>query len=59
LGAEFTKAYAATYGRQIQPNNYAVWVKQIEVENSHGSLKQQELAKKEQNEVTADNITVR
>jgi membrane protein len=59
LGAEFTKAYAAIYGRQIQPNQYAVWVKQIEVENSHGTLKQQELEKKQQNEATGDNISIR
>jgi membrane protein len=59
FGAEFTKAYAATYGRHIEPNQYAVWVKQIEVENSHGTLKQQEQKKKEQNEATGDNISIR
>jgi len=58
FGAEFTKAYAATYGRQIQPNQYAVWVKQIEVENSHGSLQQQEQNKKEENEATGEGITI-
>jgi membrane protein len=59
LGAEFTKAYAAAYGRPIRPNNYAVWVKLIEVENSHGSLQQHELEKKEQNEASADNISIK
>ena len=40
FGAEFTKAYAAKYGRRILPNDYAVWVKQIEVEEEGGTLKQ-------------------
>ncbi|HEX6181794.1 MAG TPA: YhjD/YihY/BrkB family envelope integrity protein, partial [Chitinophagaceae bacterium] len=40
FGAEFTKAYAAKFGRRIMPNDYAVWVKQIEVEEEGGTLKQ-------------------
>ena len=59
FGAEFTKAYAAKYGSRIEPNQYAVWVKQVEVEEAEGSLKQQEQKKKEENERTGDNITVK
>jgi membrane protein len=59
FGAEFTKAYAATYGGLIQPNQYAVWVKQIEVEDESGSLKYQERKKKEENEATDDTVTVK
>ena len=40
FGAEFTKAYAAKYGSRIQPNHYAVWIKQIEVEEEGGTLKE-------------------
>jgi membrane protein len=58
FGAEFTKAYAATYGRVIRPNKYAVWVKQIEMENGNGSLKVQEQQKKDENEITGENIKV-
>ena len=58
-GAEFTKAYAATYGGLIKPNQYAVWVKQIEVEDESGSLKFQERKKKEENEGTEDTIKVK
>jgi membrane protein len=59
FGAEFTKAYAATYGGLIKPSQYAVWVKQIEVEDETGSLKYQEQKKKEENEETGDNIKVK
>jgi membrane protein len=40
FGAEFTKVYAANYGSHIEPNQYAVWIKQIEVEEEGGSLKE-------------------
>ncbi|HYE54475.1 MAG TPA: YhjD/YihY/BrkB family envelope integrity protein, partial [Chitinophagaceae bacterium] len=40
FGAEFTKAYATKYGHQIHPNHYAVWIKQVEVEQEGGSLQQ-------------------
>ena len=33
LGAEFTKAYASKYGSEIYPNNYAVKVKIVRIEN--------------------------
>jgi membrane protein len=59
FGAEFTKAYAATYGGLIKPSQYAVWVKQIEVEDETGSLKYQEQKKKEENKETGDNIKVK
>ncbi len=40
LGAAFTHVYAAHSGSRIYPNNYAVWVQQIEVE-SEKSIEQQ------------------
>jgi len=58
FGAEFTKAFAANFGSPIHPNDYAVWVKNIEVEEKNGSLKEQEEKKKEQNEQTGDNVKV-
>ncbi|HEY0678330.1 MAG TPA: YihY/virulence factor BrkB family protein [Chitinophagaceae bacterium] len=48
FGAEFTKAYASSYGSKIHPNNYAVWIKQIEVEEEGGSLDQKDLKKEVQ-----------
>ncbi len=58
FGAEFTKAYAACYGSRIIPNKYAVWVKNVEVEQEKGSLKQIEQIKKTDNEQSGDNIKV-
>jgi membrane protein len=58
FGAEFTKAYAAHYGSRIYPSQYAVWIKNVEVEEETGSLKQQEQKKKEENENTGDNVKV-
>lgn len=58
FGAEFTKAYATDYGSSIHPDKYAVWVKNVEVEEKQGSLKQQEQKKKDENESTGDNIKV-
>jgi membrane protein len=49
FGVEFTKAYATIYGGLIQPNDYAVWVRQVEVEAGTGSFKQHEQKKKEEN----------
>ena len=40
FGAAFTHAYAIHKGSRIYPNNYAVWVQQIEVE-SEKSIQQQ------------------
>ncbi|MGB8193897.1 MAG: YihY/virulence factor BrkB family protein [Chitinophagaceae bacterium] len=45
FGAEFTKAYAAEYGSRIHPNHYAVWIKQVEVEQEQGALQNQDLKK--------------
>ena len=59
FGAEFTKAYATTYGGLIQPNDYAVWIKQVEIETGTGSLKQNEQKKKEENEATGDDVKVK
>ncbi len=48
LGAEFTKAYAIAYGSQIHPNDYAVTVKQVEVETGKATI--------QKNEKVADSI---
>ena len=58
FGAEFTKAYAACYGSRIIPSKYAVWVKNVEVEQERKSLKQVEQIKKDENEQTGDHIKV-
>lgn len=58
FGAEFTKAYAAKYGSAIHPSPWAVWVKNIEVEEKQGSLKEMEQKKEQQNEQTGDHIKV-
>jgi membrane protein len=58
FGAEFTKAYATQFGSSIHPSEIAVWVKNIEVEDEKGSLKQQEQKKEIQNKETGDNIKV-
>lgn len=59
FGAEFTKNYAADYGSHIHPSHYAVWVKNVEVEESRGSLKDVEEKKKDENESTGDHIKVK
>jgi membrane protein len=59
FGAEFTKIYATQYGSKILPNNYAVWIKQVEVEEEKGSLKQIEQKKKLENENTPETVTVK
>jgi membrane protein len=40
FGAEFTRAYAIQTGSQIYPNDYAVWIQQIEVESRTSLLQQ-------------------
>jgi len=40
FGAVFTRVYAIHTGTHIYPDNYAVWVKEVEVESEH-SLQQQ------------------
>lgn len=42
LGAEFTKAYALMYGTAIHPNDYAVTMKQVEVEMGHQTIQERE-----------------
>ena len=59
FGAEFTKIYAAQYGSRILPNHYAVWIKQVEVEEERGSLKQMEEKKRVENERTPDTVKVK
>jgi membrane protein len=58
FGAEFTKTYAAEYGSHIQPSHYAVWVKNVEVEQEGGSLKEVVEEKKDENENTGDHVKV-
>lgn len=45
FGAAFTRVYAIHTGSHIYPNNYAVWIEQVEVE-SEKSLQQQPDSKK-------------
>lgn len=59
FGAEFTKFYAVHRGTRIYPNHYAVWVKQIEVEEQNTSLQEIEKKKEEENKATGDHITVK
>ena len=59
FGAEFTKIYATQYGSRIHPNDYAVWIKQVEVEEEKGSLKQQEQKKKIENETTPESVKIK
>ncbi|WP_443943674.1 YihY/virulence factor BrkB family protein [Pedobacter sp. AW1-32] len=40
FGAEFTRAYALSYGSEIRPNHYAVTIKEIEVEQGNASVQQ-------------------
>jgi membrane protein len=47
FGAEFTKAYAVKYGSEIHPNEYAVTMKQVEVETGNRSVQEKETQKPE------------
>ena len=42
FGAEFTKAYAIKYGSDIHPNDYAVTMKQVEVETGKQTIQAKE-----------------
>jgi len=44
IGAEFTKAYAVSYGSKILPNTYAVTTKVVEVEQGRASIQEKENA---------------
>ncbi len=41
LGAEFTKAYAVAYGKDIHPNDYAVTTKEVEIETGRKAISEQ------------------
>jgi membrane protein len=43
LGAVYTKAYALQYGSEIHPNDYAVTMKEVEVETGKKSVQQKEM----------------
>ena len=58
FGAEFTKAYAVHFGTRIYPSSYAVWIKHIDIEEDHKTLKQEVQEKKADNDHTPDNIHV-
>ncbi|MBO9682019.1 MAG: YihY/virulence factor BrkB family protein, partial [Flavisolibacter sp.] len=59
FGAEFTKAYAAKHGSRIYPNQYAVWVKVVEVEESDTSLQQLQEKKEQENKDVDENTKVK
>ena len=42
LGAVFTKTYAIGFGAPIAPNDYAVTVKQVEIETDKNTLQKNE-----------------
>ena len=44
FGAEFTKSYALKYGDEIHPSEYAVTMKQVEVETGKQSVQDKEAA---------------
>jgi membrane protein len=45
FGAAFTRVYSQCRGRNIYPTIYAVWIKQVEIENKE-SLQEQDVEKK-------------
>ncbi|AEI52249.1 YihY/virulence factor BrkB family protein [Runella slithyformis] len=47
FGAEFTKAYALQFGSAIYPNDYAITVKEVEIENGKDSIQTNEKKKKQ------------
>jgi len=47
IGAEFTKSYAVKYGSKIYPNDYAVTVQSIVVEDENKSIQKNEKQKKD------------
>jgi len=44
FGAAFTRVYAIHQGSHIYPNNYAVWIEQVEVENKQSIQAQPSVA---------------
>ena len=55
MGAEFTKAYALKYGSEIHPNDYAVTIKQVEVETGKQTI--QETQKQEKKDERQQKIS--
>ena len=47
FGAEFTKAYAMKFGAEIHPNDYAITIKEVEIENGKDSIQENEKKKKQ------------
>lgn len=47
FGAEFTKAYAMQFGAAIYPSEYAITVKEVEIENGKDSIQTNEKKKKQ------------
>ena len=59
FGAEFTKAYATHFGNRIYPTSYAVFLKHNNIEEENKTLKQEEKEKKQDNDQSPENITVK
>ena len=53
FGAEFTKSYAVEYGTPIHPNDYAVTMRHVEVEEGNRSIQQVEKEKEANKPVEA------
>lgn len=47
FGAEFTKSYAMQFGSAIYPSEYAITVKEVEIENGKDSIQTNEKKKKQ------------
>lgn len=59
FGAEFTRAFAARFGERIHPNQYAVWVKEVQVEEGQASLQHQENKRRREDDQAPDGVKVR
>lgn len=53
LGAEFTKAWAVQFGTPIHPSEYAVTIKQVEVENGSNTVQENDSAEKSEKKTGA------
>jgi membrane protein len=47
IGAELTKSYAVRFGSKIYPNDYAVTVQSVVIEDENKSIQKNEKQKKE------------
>lgn len=54
FGAEFTKEYAIEYGHDIQPNSYAVFAKNVEIDLGNKSIQEGHRELEKQKEATPD-----